>query len=79
MTETLNEAGAYADADAPAGRLLYAAELVEENGGFTLVLQDVNRGTVQTTPVPGSMVDKLPVFFAALKAKCDPAAQRRRR
>ncbi|MFE6977934.1 hypothetical protein [Streptomyces sp. NPDC057682] len=79
MTQTLSEAEAYADADASAGRLLYAAELVEENGGFTLVLQDVDRGTVQTTPVPRSMVDKLPVFFAALKAKCDPGERRRRR
>ncbi|MFK0256514.1 hypothetical protein [Streptomyces sp. NPDC090445] len=49
--------------------LLYAAELVEENGAYTLVVQDVRRGTVQTTPVPRAMVDKLPIFLSALSAK----------
>ncbi|MFJ3788335.1 hypothetical protein [Kitasatospora sp. NPDC090091] len=58
--------------------LLYAAELVEENGTYTLVVQDVARDTVQTTPVPKSMVDKLPTFLAALTARLNPAPPRRR-
>ncbi|MER7771516.1 hypothetical protein [Kitasatospora sp. NPDC096140] len=58
--------------------LLYAAELVEEDGAFTLVVQDVRRGTVQTTPVPRSMVDRLPVFLSALSAKLNPPASRSR-
>ncbi|MFJ9952664.1 hypothetical protein [Kitasatospora sp. NPDC091207] len=57
--------------------LLFAAELVEENGSYALVVEDVRRGTVQTTPVPKSMVDKLPVFLSALAAKLDPAPRRR--
>ncbi|MFH9347859.1 hypothetical protein [Kitasatospora sp. NPDC017646] len=58
--------------------LLYAAELVEENGTYTLVVRDVRRGTVQTTPVPGTMVDKLPVFLSALAAKLHPRPARGR-
>ncbi|MFD7589615.1 hypothetical protein ACFV84_29755 [Kitasatospora sp. NPDC059811] len=60
------------------GTLLYAAELVEENGTYTLVLQDVRRDTVQTTPVPKAMVDRLPTFLSALTAKLNPAPPRRR-
>ncbi|WP_327267450.1 hypothetical protein OG233_01665 [Streptomyces sp. NBC_01218] len=58
--------------------LLFAAELVEENGTYALVVQDVRTGTVQTTPVPRAMVDKLPSFLSALAAKLNPATQRRR-
>ncbi|MGW3230371.1 hypothetical protein [Kitasatospora sp. NPDC001095] len=58
--------------------LLYAAELVEENGTYTLVVQDVRRDTVQTVPVPKSMVDKLPTFLAALAARFNPAPSRGR-
>ncbi|MDH6120215.1 hypothetical protein [Kitasatospora sp. GAS204B] len=58
--------------------LLYAAELVEENGTYKLVFQDVVRDTVQTTPVPKSMVDKLPTFLAALSAKLNSAPSRGR-
>ncbi|WP_202231989.1 hypothetical protein [Actinacidiphila reveromycinica] len=58
--------------------LLFAAELVEEDGGYALVVRDVVRGTVQTTPVPKAMVDKLPVFLSALAAKLGPGTQRRR-
>ncbi|PJN21424.1 hypothetical protein [Kitasatospora sp. CB02891] len=58
--------------------LLYAAELVEENGVYTLVLQDIRKGTVQTTPVPKAMVDKLPTFISALAAKLNPVPARRR-
>ncbi|WLQ32047.1 hypothetical protein P8A18_00715 [Streptomyces castrisilvae] len=59
--------------------VLFAAELVEENGAYALVVEDVRKGTVQTTPVPGAMVDKLPVFLAALTAKLAPVRQRRGR
>ncbi|WP_327179566.1 hypothetical protein OG599_32630 [Streptomyces sp. NBC_01335] len=59
-------------------RLLFAAELVEENGTYALVVQDVRTGTVQTTPVPKAMVDKLPAFLSALTAKLNPVQQRRR-
>ncbi|WP_316528530.1 hypothetical protein [Kitasatospora brasiliensis] len=58
--------------------LLYAAELVEENGTYTLVVQDVRRDTVQTTPVPKGMVDKLPTFLAALSAKLNSSPSRGR-
>ncbi|WP_405455433.1 hypothetical protein OG786_01525 [Streptomyces sp. NBC_00101] len=58
--------------------LLFAAELVEENGTYALVVQDVRTGTVQTTPVPRAMVDKLPTFLSALAAKLNPNTQRRR-
>ncbi len=49
--------------------LLYAAELVEEGGTYTLVLQDVARNTVQATPIPRAMVDKLPIFLSALGSR----------
>ncbi|MFF7637484.1 hypothetical protein ACFZB9_30720 [Kitasatospora sp. NPDC008050] len=58
--------------------LLFAAELVEENGTYALVVEDVRRGTVQSTPVPKNMVDKLPVFLSALAAKLNPTPPRRR-
>ncbi|WP_224282619.1 hypothetical protein [Streptomyces sp. LS1784] len=58
--------------------LLFAAELVEENGTYTLVVEDVRRGSVQTTPVPKAMVDKLPTFLSALSAKLNPAPSRSR-
>ncbi|MFF1867690.1 hypothetical protein [Streptomyces sp. CB03911] len=58
--------------------LLYAAELVEENGNYTLLVQDLRRDTVQTTPVPRTMVDKLPVFLSALSAKLAAAPARSR-
>ena len=53
--------------------LLFAAELVEEDGTHTLIVQDVRRDTVQSTPVPRAMVDKLPVFLAAFSAKLNSA------
>ncbi|MBV2151251.1 hypothetical protein [Kitasatospora sp. SUK 42] len=59
-------------------RLLFAAELIEEDGTYTLVVQDVRRDTIQTTPVPKSMVDKLPTFLSALSAKLNPVPPRRR-
>ncbi|MER5279545.1 hypothetical protein ABT025_27960 [Streptomyces sp. NPDC002809] len=58
--------------------LLFAAELIEENGTHTLVVQDVRRDTVQTTTVPKAMVDKLPIFLSALVAKLHPVQPRRR-
>lgn len=58
--------------------LLYAAELVEENGTYKLVFQDVARDTIQTTPVPKSMVDKLPFFVSALGAKLNAVPSRGR-
>ncbi|MGW6916113.1 hypothetical protein ACWGB8_20185 [Kitasatospora sp. NPDC054939] len=58
--------------------LLYAAELVEENGTYTLLVEDLRRGGVQTTPVPRAMVDKLPTFLSALTAKLNPVPYRRR-
>ena len=58
--------------------LLFAAELVEENGTYALLVEDVRRGTVQSTPVPKNMVDRLPVYLSALAAKLNPPAQRRR-
>jgi hypothetical protein len=58
--------------------LLFAAELVEENGVHTLVVRDMRTGTVRTTPVPKVMVDKLPTFLAALAAKLNPVSGRRR-
>ncbi|MFF7340866.1 hypothetical protein ACFZAT_26520 [Streptomyces sp. NPDC008163] len=57
--------------------LLFAAELIEEDGTYTLVVEDVDKGTVQSTPVPKAMVDKLPVFLAALTARLGPEPPRR--
>ncbi|OKJ73048.1 hypothetical protein [Streptomyces sp. CB02460] len=57
--------------------LLFAAELIEENGTYTLVVEDVDKGTVQSTPVPRAMVDRLPVFLAALTARFGPEQPRR--
>ncbi|MER7463212.1 hypothetical protein [Streptomyces sp. NPDC097981] len=50
-------------------RLLYTAELIEEGGTYKLVVQDMRRDTVQTTPVPRTAVDRLPVFLSALSSK----------
>ncbi|MFJ6215680.1 hypothetical protein ACIQGZ_20465 [Streptomyces sp. NPDC092296] len=58
--------------------LLFAAELVEEDGTYKLVVQDVVRDTVQITPVPKSAVDKLPTFLSALSSKLGTAATRGR-
>ncbi|WP_328903878.1 hypothetical protein OHR86_31530 [Streptomyces sp. NBC_00441] len=57
--------------------LLFAAELIEENGTYTLVVEDVDKGTVQSTPVPKAMVDKLPLFLTALTARLGPVQPRR--
>jgi hypothetical protein len=59
--------------------LLYAAELVEEDGTYKLVVQDVVRGTVQVTPVPESAVARLPVFLSMLSSKLGSASARGRR
>lgn len=64
--------------ETPTQTLLFAAELVEENGSYTLVVEDVRRGSVQTTPVPRAMVDKLPVFLSALADKLGSAPTRSR-
>ncbi|MGW0948337.1 hypothetical protein ACWD4O_38095 [Streptomyces sp. NPDC002623] len=53
--------------------VLYAAELVQEDGAYKLVVQDVVRDTVQVTPVPKSAVDRLPVFLSALSSKLGSA------
>ncbi|MFC9930564.1 hypothetical protein [Streptomyces sp. NPDC127190] len=60
-------------------RLVYAAELVEEDGAYKLVVQDVVRGTVQVTPVPKSAVDRLPTFLSVLSSKLGSAPARSRR
>lgn len=49
--------------------LLYAAELVREDGTYKLVVKDVVRDTVQVTPLPDSAVAKLPTFLSVLNAK----------
>ncbi|WP_234384597.1 hypothetical protein [Streptomyces sp. MMG1121] len=59
--------------------LLYAAELVQEDGAYKLVVQDVVRDTVQITPVPASMVHRLPAFLSVLSAKLGPTPARGRR
>ncbi|MFG2881662.1 hypothetical protein ACGFYV_04950 [Streptomyces sp. NPDC048297] len=59
--------------------LLYAAELVHEDGTYKLVVQDVVRDTVQVTTVPKSAVDKLPVFLSVLSSKLGSAPARGRR
>ncbi|MFI9047251.1 hypothetical protein [Streptomyces sp. NPDC053427] len=57
-------------------RLLYAAELVQEDGTYKLVVQDVVRDTVQITSVPASMVNRLPTFLSALSSKLGPTPAR---
>jgi len=59
--------------------LLYAAELVREDGAYKLVVQDVVRDTVQVTPVPESAVARLPVFLSVLSSKLGPASAGGRR
>ncbi|MBB5926336.1 hypothetical protein [Streptomyces echinatus] len=59
--------------------LLYAAELVQEDGTYKLVVQDLVRDTVQITPVPAAMVDRLPTFLSVLSSKLGPAPARGRR
>ncbi|MFE5587063.1 hypothetical protein [Kitasatospora sp. NPDC056531] len=59
--------------------LLRAAGIVEEDGTYELVVQDVRRDTGQSTPVPKSMVDKLPTFLSALSAKLAATPARSRR
>ncbi|MFH8978194.1 hypothetical protein [Streptomyces sp. NPDC017890] len=59
--------------------LLYAAELVREDGTYKLVVRDMVRDTVQVTPVPESLVAKLPTFLSALNAKLASAPARGRR
>ncbi|MEU9451865.1 hypothetical protein [Streptomyces sp. NPDC048277] len=58
--------------------LLYAAELVQEDGTYKLVVQDVVRDTVQVTTVPKSAVDKLPVVLSVLSSKLGSASARGR-
>ncbi|MEU0435216.1 hypothetical protein ABZ153_26900 [Streptomyces sp. NPDC006290] len=58
--------------------LLYAAELVEEDGTYKLVVQDVVRDTVQVTPVPASAVARLPVLLSVLSSKLGSASARGR-
>ncbi|MFI0812143.1 hypothetical protein [Streptomyces echinatus] len=59
--------------------LLYAAELVREDGTYKLVVQDVVRDTVQVTPVPESAVARLPVLLSVLSSKLGSAPARGRR
>lgn len=58
--------------------LLYAAELVREDGTYKLVVQDVVRDTVQVTPVPESAVARLPALLSVLSSKLGPASARGR-
>ncbi|ROR46570.1 hypothetical protein [Kitasatospora cineracea] len=55
--------------------LLFAAELVEEDGAHILLDEDVPCGTIQSIPVSKGMVDKLPVYLSALVAKLNPPSQ----
>ncbi|MGA5699176.1 hypothetical protein [Peterkaempfera bronchialis] len=59
--------------------LLFTAELVEEDGTYKLVVQDVVRDTVQITPVPKSAVDKLSTFLSVLSSKLGTTPTRGRR
>lgn len=59
--------------------LLYAAELVREDGTYKLVVRDMARDTVQVTPVPETLVARLPTFLSALSAKLGSAPARSRR
>ncbi|MFF3849927.1 hypothetical protein [Streptomyces sp. NPDC002328] len=59
--------------------LLYAAELVEEDGAYKLIVQDVVRDTIQVTPVPESAVARLPAFLSVLSSKLGSASAPGRR
>lgn len=59
--------------------LLYAAELVREDGTYKLVVQDVVRDTVLVTPVPESAVARLPTFLSVLCSKLGSASAPGRR
>lgn len=49
--------------------LLYSAELVEEDGVFTLVVTDQTHDTVQSVEVSRRAVDKLPYFLSMLTSR----------
>ncbi|MGK4578982.1 hypothetical protein [Kitasatospora sp. HPMI-4] len=49
--------------------VLCTAELIEENGRFTLVVRDFVRDTVQRAEVSGGAVDRLPYFLSLLRSK----------
>ncbi|MFF8726978.1 hypothetical protein ACF073_10860 [Streptomyces sp. NPDC015171] len=48
---------------------LYSAELVEEDGVYTLVVTDRIHDAVQTAQVPKRAVDKLPYFLSLLNSR----------
>jgi hypothetical protein len=48
---------------------LYSAELLQEDGVFTLVVTDRVRDTVRTTHVSRKAVEKLPTFLTMLDSK----------
>ncbi|KND24748.1 hypothetical protein [Streptomyces acidiscabies] len=49
--------------------LVYSAELVEQDGVFTLVVTDRTHDTVQSVQVPKRAVDKLPYFLSLLTSR----------
>jgi hypothetical protein len=49
--------------------LLYTAEIIQEDGTYTLVVNDRMRDTVQTIKVPKKAVDKLPLYLSKLDLK----------
>ncbi|MDH6127504.1 hypothetical protein [Kitasatospora sp. GP82] len=59
--------------------LLYTAELIQDGGTYKLVVQDLVRDTVQTTPIPRAAVDRLPAFLSTLGAKLSSSLPRARR
>ena len=49
--------------------LVYSAELLEQDGVFTLVVTDRTHDTVQSVQVPQRAVDKLPYFLSLLTSR----------
>ncbi|WP_157855818.1 hypothetical protein [Streptomyces aureocirculatus] len=55
--------------DASVGRVLYSAEVRENAGKFTLVINDHQRGNVEVRVVPKRAVQKLPFYLSMLSDK----------
>lgn len=49
-----------------AANVLYRAELVLDDGSYTLLVRDLVRGTLQKTSVPRRTVEKLPAYLSML-------------
>lgn len=69
MDEEFDDGAAETLREAPAGTVVYTAQLEYSNGRYTLTVRDRVRGRVHVSPVSGKLVDKLPVYLDMLKPR----------